>query len=92
MILRIKDESGSWIEVPAIKGDKGDPGEQGLPGQNGVDGVDGESGVYVGSTEPTDDSLIWINPDGAEDSGFATEEYVNNAIAAAITEVENGSY
>lgn len=43
-------------------------------------GADGESGVYVGETEPTDDSLIWINP--TEDStAFATEEYVDNAIA-----------
>lgn len=91
---------------PGAKGDKGDPGEkgeqgeqgiqgiqgiQGEPGKDGADGKDGESGVYVGTTEPTDESLIWINPE-EQGAVYATETYVNEAIAAAITEVENGTY
>lgn len=70
----------------------GKDGAQGPAGKDGVDGKDGDPGVYVGSTEPTDDSLVWINPEGGESTGYATTEYVDNAISAAITEVENGSY
>ena len=63
------------------KGDKGDTGEQGEPG------------VYVGATEPTDpEARIWINPEGGASTNVATEAYVDAAIAAAITEVENGTY
>ena len=45
-------------------------------------GKPGESGVYVGDTEPKDDSLIWIAPSGGETSTFATVDYVDNAVAA----------
>ena len=57
-------------------------------------GPEGESGVYVGTTEPTDDSLIWINPEGQGDA-IATKEYVDNAINAAlagIANAEDGAY
>lgn len=56
-----------------LKGDKGDQGEP---------GKDGKTGIYVGSDEPTDDALVWINPDGEpSQTDFATMEYVDAAIA-----------
>lgn len=56
-----------------LKGDKGDQGEP---------GKDGKTGIYVGSDEPTDDALVWINPDGEPgQTDFATIEYVDAAIA-----------
>ena len=35
MFLKIKDESGNWNSIAAIKGDKGDPGEKGDKGDKG---------------------------------------------------------
>lgn len=53
-----------------------------IAGPAGPQGKDGESGVYVGTTEPTDpDMLIWINPEGeGSTGGFVTKEYVDSAI------------
>ena len=45
-------------------------------------GKPGESGVYVGDTEPKDDSLLWIAPTGGETSTLATVDYVDKAVAA----------
>lgn len=43
-----------------LKGAKGDKGA------TGADGADGDPGVYIGSTEPTDESVqVWIDPNGA---------------------------
>lgn len=39
--------------------------------------------IYVGTEEPTGEELIWINPEGQPSSEFATEAYVDEAIAAA---------
>ena len=60
-------------------------------------GPEGESGVYVGTTEPSDDSLIWINPEGQGIAGdsIATKTYVNEAIntaLAGIANAEDGAY
>lgn len=46
-------------------GPKGDTGPQGPQGEKGDKG---SSGVYVGSSAPTDDSNVWINPDGPSTS------------------------
>lgn len=59
------------------------PAETNIKGPQGEPGKDGEDGIYVGSSEPTGEELIWINPDGQPASDFATEEYVDEAIAAA---------
>ena len=85
-VLRIKKEDGTWENIPAIKGEKGDKGD------TGADGAKGEQGVYVGETEPTDNSLIWLNPNGEAATGIATEAYVDTAIEAAIGGAINGSY
>lgn len=72
------DEEGNltWTssneEMPAVEG-------------SNIKGPEGNSGVYVGTEEPTDDDkCIWINPEGeaAEADIFATERYVNEAIAS----------
>lgn len=58
------------MEVPGvvnIKGPQGEPGRNGRDGKDGVDGIDGDDSIYVGSGEPTDEHLIWINPDGEVD-------------------------
>lgn len=34
-ILRIKDENGNWIDIPAIVGPKGPAGEPGVKGDKG---------------------------------------------------------
>lgn len=77
-------------------GEQGPEGKQGIQGPAGIDGKDGEkgeSGVYVGTEEPTDpEMLIWINPEGGENTELATKEYVDEAIAAALEGIENGTY
>lgn len=56
-----------------------------LSGKELLRGEKGESGVYVGTTEPTDpDMLVWINPEGEESAELATKEYVDEAIAKAL--------
>lgn len=63
----------SVVETTGKQGEKGDTGEQGPqgeagpkgdPGDTGPVGPQGKSSVYVGSEEPTDDSLVWIDTDG----------------------------
>ena len=66
--------------APGQKGETGAPGADGKDGKDGTDGADGNPGVYVGTTAPTDDSLIWINPE-EEGAVYATTDYVDNAIA-----------
>lgn len=104
----------SGMEIPEdvnIKGPAGAPGRDGKDGKDGADGVDaihvgsseptgdeliwinpdGEASgsldrvddIHVGTEEPTGEELIWINPEGEASTEFATEAYVDEAIAAA---------
>lgn len=60
-----------------------------------VEVTGGDDGIYVGETEPTDDSLIWINPNGDETTQFATMADVNAAITDALNGIktaEEGAY
>jgi hypothetical protein len=57
-IMKLKDSSGNWVEIPALVGPRG---KQGEPGKQGKDGV---SGVYVGTSTPPDNANVWINPNG----------------------------
>jgi hypothetical protein len=56
------------------KGDKGDTGErglQGVKGDTGADGyvgADGDSGVYIGTAEPTSAANVWV--DTSDDMGM----------------------
>lgn len=88
------------------KGDKGDKGDTGAAGTNGTNGKDGEDGATFTPSVDSDGNLSWSNnkgltnpptvnikgPKGDAVEGAATEEYVNNAIANAITNVINASY
>lgn len=62
-----------------IKGPQGPQGPQGAPGakgDKGDKGDTGDSGVYLGNTEPTDESVkVWINPDG-ESSPISDDDAV----------------
>ena len=43
-ILKIKNESGKWVYIPTIKGDKGDKGDPGATGPQGPQGETGATG------------------------------------------------
>lgn len=44
-ILKIKNESGKWVYIPTVKGDKGDKGDPGVAGQPGEKGDPGTPGA-----------------------------------------------
>lgn len=88
------------------KGDTGTAGATGANGTNGKDGADGEDGATFTPSVDSAGNLSWSNdkglanpptvnikgPKGDAVEGVATEEYVNNAIANAITNAINASY
>lgn len=43
-ILKLKQEDGSWAEVPALRGAKGDKGDKGDRGDRGLQGIQGDKG------------------------------------------------
>lgn len=57
-IIKIPDGKGGWIKFPTIKGDKG------LTGDQGVKGDIGAKGVVIQKTEPEENDVIWVNPEG----------------------------
>ena len=64
-ILRVKDENGNIVSIPAIKGEKGDKGDRGLPGSGGVpDG--GTTGQVLTKNSNADGDAVWKNSSGAE--------------------------
>jgi hypothetical protein len=81
MLLAQKGETGSQGET-GPKGDKGETGARGAKGDTGPQGAKGdkgETGVYLGETEPADESVnVWIDPTGdhsvAYDPVPATED------------------
>ena len=81
------------------KGAKGDTGEKGPQGDPGEQGPVGDSGVYVGSSAPTDPHKnIWIDPTG-NPSTLIVETTVtalasswnNNSITIAVSNVTASS-
>lgn len=57
-ILRVKDENGNIVSIPAIKGDKGEKGDRGLPGSGGVpDG--GTTGQVLTKNSNSDGDAGW---------------------------------
>ena len=90
------DKGDQGIQGPqGIKGDKGDKGEKGIKGDQGnvgptgpqgpigPKGETGDPGVYVGAEAPTDPTAtVWIDVDGEESAGIATQQWVNEQIAA----------
>ena len=81
-------------------------GSKGSNGSNGTNGKDGADGATFTPSVDSAGNLSWTNnkgltnpptvnikgPKGDVGEGAATEEYVNNAIANAITTVINASY
>lgn len=62
VILKIKDENGTYITIPAITGANGQTGAVGPMGPAGPAGKDGTN-IEVSDTQPTDENVeIWINP------------------------------
>lgn len=94
-----------WENIKAIIPEEGLDGksayeiakELGFEGseEEWIKSLQGESGVYVGTEEPTEDIKVWINPEGrifnetvtsvngqtGDIVGLATEEYVDEAVA-----------
>ena len=69
--LQWRPTGGTWqnlVALSAITGPAGADGADGAPGakgDKGDKGDTGDSGVYLGSTEPADETVkVWINPDG----------------------------
>lgn len=91
-IFKYREKNGApWQTLIVAQGEQGIPGEKGDTGApftyedftaEQLAALKGESGVYVGTTEPEDESLIWINPE-AESDDLATKAYVDEAIANA---------
>ena len=91
----IKGDDGGYY-IPSIDGEGNltwTASEAGMPEIVGANiiGPEGESGVYVGTTEPTDDSLIWINPEGETDT-YITEAEARALIQEELGVIENGTY
>lgn len=62
-ILRVKDENGNIVSIPAIKGDKGEKGDRGLPGSGGVpDG--GTTGQVLTKNSNADGDAVWKDSSG----------------------------
>lgn len=88
-VLKIRNkQTGLWEEIPAIKGDKGDSFkyEDFTPEQlNKLKGEPGKSGVHVGTSQPQDDSNVWIDPTSSSPTeGVASKEYVNTAMQSLL--------
>jgi hypothetical protein len=75
-------EDGASVTIKSIATSKTPGGEnivtfsdgQKLTVLNGKDGEKGDPGVHVGSSEPTGDQNVWIDPDG-EPTGTETWEF-----------------
>lgn len=65
---------------------------KGPPGADGVPGKDGNPGVYIGTTEPTGDSLVWINPDGEATEHLVTYQEMVEYVAEQLGWVEIGTF
>ena len=71
-ILRVKDENGNIVSIPAIKGDKGEKGDRGLPGTGGVpDG--GTTGQVLTKNSNADGDAGWTDI-----SGYLSEKLDKN--------------
>lgn len=81
-VMKVK-QGDQWIPIPSITG---------APGPQGIQGNTGNSGVYVGTTAPTDpDVNVWVNPDGDEwdpvssmQDGSLTEEKIDSETLLAL--------
>lgn len=63
-ILRIRDDNGNIVEIPALRGPQGPQGIQGEQGPQGIQGEQGRSGIYIGAGDMPDDYDVQIDPNG----------------------------
>lgn len=63
-ILRVRDDKGNIIDIPAIKGDKGEKGETGTVGFDELtqEQIESLTGVYVGAGEMPQHCNVQIDP------------------------------
>lgn len=90
--LRLAHASGEFDGPQGPQGIQGIQGERGETGATGATGATGNSGVYLGTTEPTDpDVNVWINPSGTADitannvSYSSSTSYSNGTVGKAIS-------
>lgn len=88
VILKVRNGSGVFVEIPAIVGPRGHPGpagDPGMPGANGNPGpgvpAGGETGQLLLKSGGGDYDTQWKAP---AEIGLATTDYVDNAIGGAI--------
>ena len=90
-ILKIKNEQGEWITVPALKGEKGDTGETGPQGPAGPagsytagDNITIEDGVISATDTVYDDTEVKADIDTL--SATVTEQSSQIATIRAVTD------
>lgn len=74
-ILRVRDDNGIIVEIPAIKGPQGDPGPQGIQGERGETGPRGVEGPQGPKGDKGDkgDGYIITDADKGEIAEIAAE-------------------
>lgn len=100
-IFKYREKNGApWQTLIVAQGEQGIPGEKGDTGApftyedftaEQLAALKGEPGIYVGTTEPEDNSLIWIDPEG-DPNDLATKAYVDEAIANIDVDVDLSEY
>lgn len=93
MFLKIKDESGNWSSIAAIKGDKGDKGEPGAKGEQGIQGIQGETGAPGPKGDKGDKGADGHTPvKGTDYFTEADKQELVTAVIAALPSTEEVSY
>lgn len=92
-ILRIKDDRGRWITVPALIGEKGERGEPGEPGRPGESGADGKDATIDGYNVLATDGETLVITNGVLSVNRAHSAEADNTLpitsAAVHTEIGN---
>ena len=73
-ILRIRDENGVWIDIPALKGDPGKDGSPGAPGKDYVLTDEDKQEIAELINIPTKVSQL------ENDSKFVNEDKLNEIV------------
>ena len=48
-VIKVRNELGQFVDIPALQGEKGDKGDTGATGATGANGKDGQDGVSITS-------------------------------------------
>ena len=60
-ILRVRDENGNFVDIPAIVGPRGEQGPVGPQGSQGIQGIQGEKGADGKTPYIGDNGNWWID-------------------------------